>query len=62
MKRDIKLIKRLGKTVDDCCPGHSVFPSDTYKNRRSKRARSRDKKIEHRYTRRILNRINFQEE
>ena len=39
-----------------CCPGHDVFPCDTYKNNRSKRARSRDKKVEHQYVRSILKR------
>lgn len=36
-----------------CCPGHDIFSSDTYNNNRSKRAKSRDKKKEHRYVRRI---------
>lgn len=37
----------------DCCPGHSTFPKDTYKNRRSKKAQTRDTKIAHRRERRI---------
>lgn len=34
------------------CVGLSVFPSDTYRNNRSKRAKSRDTKIAHRAERR----------
>jgi len=37
----------------DCCPGHDKWPNETYRNRRSKKARSRDKKKEHRYVRRM---------
>lgn len=36
----------------DCCPGHSRYPKDTYKNRRSKKAQTRDTKIAHRAERR----------
>lgn len=36
-----------------CCPGHDVFPSDSYNNRRSKKARSRDKKVLHRWARHV---------
>lgn len=49
MKREIKDIKR----ITPCCPGHDDWPCETYKSRRSKRARSRDKGKEHRYVRRI---------
>lgn len=42
-----------GKDPGNCCPGHDNFPCETYKNARSLRARSRDKKIEHRYVRRV---------
>lgn len=37
--------------VSSCCPGHDHFPSDTYSSRRSKRARARDKKMEHQVAR-----------
>lgn len=40
----------------ECCPGHDVFPADTYSNNRSKHARSRDKKVEHQLARTIANR------
>lgn len=49
MKREIKDLKRIYQ----CCPGHDDWPCDTYKSRRSKKARSRDKAKEHRYVRRI---------
>lgn len=39
------------KYDQDCCPGHSRFPVDTYRNRRSKRAQTRDTKIAHRLER-----------
>lgn len=35
-----------------CCPGHDTFPSETYNNRRSKKAHSRDNKVMHRAERR----------
>lgn len=35
-----------------CCPGHDKFPSETYRNRRSKKAHTRDTKIAHRAERR----------
>jgi len=38
------------------CPGHNDYPSGTFKNRRSKRARSRDKKLEHKHARSIVSR------
>lgn len=34
-----------------CCPGHDLFPTETYKNRRSKKARARGKKLEHKMAR-----------
>lgn len=37
-----------------CCPGHDKFPNDSYNSRRSKKARARDIKKEHRMVRRIL--------
>lgn len=52
MRREIKDI-RGPKRLDPCCPGHDDWPNDTYKSRRSKRARSRDKGREHRFVRRI---------
>ena len=55
MKRDIISLK--GRAVSGCCPGHDTWPNESYENRRSKRARSRDKKREHRYVRRITKRI-----
>lgn len=36
----------------DCCPGHSLYPRDSYRNRRSKAAQTRDTKIAHRAERR----------
>lgn len=51
MKRMIFTIRR-GDC--GCCPGHDNFPCDTYRNRRSKKARSRDIKREHRFVRRYL--------
>ena len=53
MKRQILQVKRR---VCECCPGHDVYPNETYKNRRSKKARARDKKIEHQHARSILKR------
>jgi hypothetical protein len=52
MKREILDAKR-GLHISGCCPGHDDFPIDSYRNRRSKHARSRDKKNEHKYVRRI---------
>lgn len=52
MKREIADIKRL-EHVNGCCPGHDDFPNDVYSNNRSKKARSRDKKLEHRYVRHL---------
>lgn len=39
-----------------CCPGHDKFPNEVYSSNRSKRARSRDKALEHRVVRRIVKR------
>ena len=52
MKRELKYIKRV-RHVNGCCPGHDDFPDEAYRNRKSKRARSKGKKREHRYVRRI---------
>lgn len=35
----------------NCCPGHDNFPCETYRNRRSKKAQTRDTKIAHRIAR-----------
>ena len=40
------------KHDQDCCPGHSRYPWDTYNNNRSKRAQTRDTKKAHRRARR----------
>lgn len=50
------------KHVSGCCPGHDKYPGDTYKSNRSKRARARDKKIEHQHARSILKRNTKNEE
>lgn len=52
MRREIRTIK--GHVVSGCCPGHDDYPNDSYSNRRSKKARSRDKAREHRTARRII--------
>lgn len=56
MKRDIYATKRM-KIVSGCCPGHDDYPMETYRSKRSKHARSRDKKIEHQHARSILKRL-----
>jgi hypothetical protein len=53
MRREIAQIDGALKG-SRCCPGHDTWPSETYRNRRSKRARARDIKREHRYVRRVL--------
>jgi hypothetical protein len=42
-------MKPYGRQRGDsgCCPGHDTFPSETYANRRSKRAQTRDTVIQH---------------
>lgn len=50
MKREIVEITRPGW----CCPGHDKYPGDTYRSNRSKRARARDIKKEHRHVRRVV--------
>lgn len=50
MKREIITRKR---EVSGCCPGHDQYPDEAYKNRRSVKARARDKKKEHQHTRTI---------
>lgn len=53
MRREIKQLKAIKRfsafNVD--------YPSDTYKNNRSKRARSRDKKKEHKLARTLSRRL-----
>ena len=34
-----------------CCPGHDKFPADSYRNRRSKRARAKSKRLAHKAAR-----------
>ena len=34
-----------------CCPGHDLFPRETYSSRRSKKAHTRDTKLAHRLER-----------
>lgn len=53
MRREIEVYKGP-RRMDQCCPGHDDWPNDTYRNRRSKAARARDIKREHRYIRRVL--------
>lgn len=55
MRRQILMVK-LHKMIGGCCPGHDEWPDDTYRSRRSKRARARDKKHEHKLARSILKR------
>lgn len=50
MKREILKLKRH---VCGCCPGHDDYPNESYKSSRSKHARSRDIKKEHRHARRV---------
>ena len=52
MKRDILTTKNI-YDVSSCCPGHDTWPNETYGNRRSKAARARDIKKEHRTFRRL---------
>lgn len=53
LKREILKFKR-GSC--GCCPGHDTFPDDTYGNRRSKKARTRDRKIENQMVRQLQKR------
>lgn len=53
MKRELLSLRR-GDC--GCCPGHDKFPSETYGSRRSKKARARDKQIEHQTVRSIRKR------
>lgn len=49
MKREIIYWDRH---CSDCCPGHDKFPNGTYRNRRSKKQRAKDKQKEHQVARR----------
>lgn len=51
MRREIKLIQ---PKCSSCCPGHDMYPNDTYKNKRSKKQRSLGKAKEHRAVRRYF--------
>ncbi len=53
MKREITTHR---PHVSGCCPGHDEFPNDSYRNRRSKKARARDIKREHKAARSIARR------
>lgn len=55
MKRELFLVK-IRKHVNGCCPGHDDFPNETYRSSRSKKARARDKKLEHQYARSLIKR------
>jgi 3'-phosphoadenosine 5'-phosphosulfate sulfotransferase (PAPS reductase)/FAD synthetase len=56
MKRELLQISGKHRYGCWCCPGHDKWPDETYKNNRSKRARSRDKKAEHQLVRTVTNR------
>ncbi|MGX9944918.1 hypothetical protein ACTG4Q_20870 [Bradyrhizobium denitrificans] len=43
-----------GRRDYGCCPGHDLYPSETYNSRRSKRARARDNAKMHRAHRRKI--------
>lgn len=60
MRRQIKDLL-LGRKFGNCCPGHDTFPCDSYRNRRSKHARARDKKAEHQFVRTLFKRALFKE-
>ncbi|EBQ4063370.1 hypothetical protein BA096_01305 [Salmonella enterica] len=49
MKREINDVTNPGH----CCPGHDTYPADTFSSKRSKHARARDIKKEHRHVRRV---------
>lgn len=56
MKREILDAIPHNWNITGCCPGHDVYPDDTYSSRRSKKARARDKKKEHQHARSIAKR------
>lgn len=51
-------MKAYGVKKEDagCCPGHDTFPREKYSNRRSQKARARDKRIAHKMGRARLRR------
>ena len=53
MKREILSRK---PAVCGCCPGHDVYPTETYNGRPSIKARARDKKLEHQHVRALVKR------
>ena len=53
MKRELE---QLARYHSDCCPGHDDYPNDTYRNKRSKRARAKGKIREHKYVRTLQKR------
>jgi hypothetical protein len=56
MKRELMEQEGKHRHGSNCCPGHDNFPHETYKSNRSKRARARDKKVEHQLARTIAKR------
>ncbi len=46
-------MKPYGRLKRDCqcCPGHDKFPSETYRNRLSRKAHSRDTRLLHKVAR-----------
>lgn len=48
MKREIH---KYVKHASGCCPGHDMYPNDTYRNNRSKKARAKGKTVEHKRVR-----------
>lgn len=60
MRREI-LDYYPGDNTTGCCPGHDNYPNQTYRSRRSKRARARDKKKEHQHARTAANRAMMRE-
>jgi len=44
-----------------CCPGHDKFPKDSYRSRRSKKARRKGKKRSHKLARTKLKIIIYKE-
>lgn len=54
LKREIVGFRRY---TYGCCPGHDLFPTGTYRNRRSKKKRSRDKIKEHKMVRHYVKKL-----
>lgn len=53
MKRELLTLRRGDS---GCCPGHDTFPDHAYANRRSQRARRRDRRIENQLVRTLRKR------